>query len=273
MSWLFSQVLVEEYSGDISSDGEQSVQLSGNPTQQAYLSPDKMTEYSRLSRFGMMFKPLTEDRGEALLMSYLAAFRAKTSLPQEKEQGLTESDQECGEKWRGSFTKYDPDSSSWKTHQCSLLGDLDEFSGTWPQWGLMRDGECWEQQMSAHRTSETESGLWPTPCATDYKGSGKTGELRDRLDYAVERGATKSKVYKFPTPNASDHIQRKTSASWAAQGRVNYVLSNPEITGVNGGKLNPTWVEWLMGWPLGWTDLKPLEMDKFQKWQEQHGRN
>jgi hypothetical protein len=30
----------------------------------------------------------------------------------------------------------------------------------------------------------------------------------------------------------------------------------------NGGKLNPDWVEWLMGWPLGWTDLKPLEMDK-----------
>lgn len=38
----------------------------------------------------------------------------------------------------------------------------------------------------------------------------------------------------------------------------------------NGGRLNPTWVEWLMGWPLGWTDLKPLEMDKFQQWQQQH---
>jgi DNA (cytosine-5)-methyltransferase 1 len=31
-----------------------------------------------------------------------------------------------------------------------------------------------------------------------------------------------------------------------------------------GGQLNPTWVEWLMGWPLGWTDLQPLEMDKYQ---------
>ena len=38
----------------------------------------------------------------------------------------------------------------------------------------------------------------------------------------------------------------------------------------NGGRLNPTWVEWLMGWPLEWTDLKPLEMDKFQQWQQQH---
>jgi hypothetical protein len=30
----------------------------------------------------------------------------------------------------------------------------------------------------------------------------------------------------------------------------------------NGGKLNPMWVEWLMGWPAGWTDLKPLETGK-----------
>jgi hypothetical protein len=39
----------------------------------------------------------------------------------------------------------------------------------------------------------------------------------------------------------------------------------------NGGKLNPEWVEWLMGWPLGWTDLKPLETDKSHCVQPQHG--
>jgi DNA (cytosine-5)-methyltransferase 1 len=80
-----------------------------------------------------------------------------------------------------------------------------------------------------------------------------------------------SAVKIWPTPNASDHIQRKTSKSWAQQGRVNYVLSNPEITGVTGGALNPMWVEWLMGWPLGWTDLKPLEMDKCQFVPQQPG--
>lgn len=37
------------------------------------------------------------------------------------------------------------------------------------------------------------------------------------------------------------------------------------------GQLNPMWVEWLMGWPVGWTDLKPLEMDRFQEWLQQHG--
>ena len=33
--------------------------------------------------------------------------------------------------------------------------------------------------------------------------------------------------------------------------------------GKDGGQLNPTWVEWLMGWPRGFTDLRPLAMDKF----------
>lgn len=36
------------------------------------------------------------------------------------------------------------------------------------------------------------------------------------------------------------------------------------------GQLNPEWVEWLMGWPIGWTDLKPLEMARFREWQQQH---
>jgi DNA (cytosine-5)-methyltransferase 1 len=37
------------------------------------------------------------------------------------------------------------------------------------------------------------------------------------------------------------------------------------------GQLNPTWVEWLMGWPLGWTDLKPSEMDRFHCVPQPHG--
>jgi hypothetical protein len=181
MSWLFSQALVEEYLGDISLDGEQSVQLSGNPTQQAYCAPDKMTDFSPLSRFGMMFKPLTEGRGEELLMSYLAGFHAKTSPQQEREQELTENGQECGEKWQGSFTKYDPDSSLWRTHQCSLLGDLEPFSETWPRWGLMRNGECWEQQMSGLRTSETEFGLKQTsPPPPPLDNANSTHEQRDQ---------------------------------------------------------------------------------------------
>ena len=267
MSWLFSQALVEAYSEGICSDGELSAPSSGTPTQQAFCSPDKMTEFSRLSRFGMTFRPLTDDRGEAVLTSYLAAFPARTSASQGGGQESLENDQECGFTWPGSWAKYDRVSCLWKTRQCSLLGGLEPFSETWPPWGTMQNGEFWALPTLAPRTSETAYGLWPTPtvcgnynrkgasatsgdglatavakwptpCATDYKGSGQTGMLRDRLDYAVERGATKSNVYEQTT---------------------------------SGGQLNPTWVEWLMGWPLGWTDLKPLETDRFRQWRQQHG--
>jgi hypothetical protein len=36
------------------------------------------------------------------------------------------------------------------------------------------------------------------------------------------------------------------------------------------GQLNPSWVEWLMGWPIGSTALRPLEMAKFRNVQPWH---
>jgi len=228
MSWLFSQVLVEEYLAANSLDGEQSAPLSGSPTPQAYCAPDKMTAFSRLSRFGMTYKPLSDIPGEELSMSSVVAFHVRTLVPQEKAQELMENDQECGEKWLASFVKYDPDSSSWKTHQCSLLGDLDEFLETWPQWGLMRNGECWEQQMLEQSIKETESGLWPTP--TTPSGGGNCGG---------------SGAYKNALKNGT-HIPHS---------------------------INPNLYEWLMGWPQGWTDLKPLEMDKSHCAPQQHGES
>ena len=308
MSWLFSQALVEEYLGENSSDGEPSVQSSGNPIQQAFCAPDKMTVFSRLSRFGMMFKPLTDIPGEDLSMSSVVAFHVRTLVPQGEAQELTENDQECGEKWQGSFVKYDPDSRSWKTHQCSLLGDLEPFSETWPQWGLMRDGECWEQLMLERHIRGTGFGLSPDGEAT-FHTPNTTG-----LDGGSNsRKALKKRMEKLPTPQSTDYKDKPTSKSWKAKGGVNFSLANPEIqkkwhTPVRsdhemrrptakwkgtsdlvsvvwtetGGRENPnqppallnaTWVEWLMGWPLGWTDLKPLEMDKSHYAPQQHGES
>jgi len=87
MSWLFSRVLVEEYLGENSLDGEQCAPSNGTPTQQVFLPPDKTTRFWNLSRYGMTCKPLTEPRGEELLMLFLAGFRARTSVQQEKERG------------------------------------------------------------------------------------------------------------------------------------------------------------------------------------------
>jgi hypothetical protein len=233
MSWLISNALmnllslpepVEEYLGENSLDGAQSAPLSGSHIQQAYCAPDKMTVFSRLSRYGMTYKPLTENLGEELLTLYLAGFPAKTLAQQERAQESTENEAECGEKWRASFTKYNPDLRLWKTHQCSLLEDLESFSETWPAWGLMRDGECWEQRTLEQTIRGTEYGLSPKGMDT------------------------------FPTPTAHNSQEHACPSE--------YLRHTPTLATHAGGKLNPTWTEWLMGWTLGWTDLKPLEMDK-----------
>lgn len=40
---------------------------------------------------------------------------------------------------------------------------------------------------------------------------------------------------------------------------------------VERGEMNPEWIEWWMGWPVGWTGLRPLETDKFRQWSHSHG--
>jgi hypothetical protein len=266
MSWLFSQALAEEFLPESCLDGEQSALLSGSRTQQAYCAPDKMMDFLRLSQFGMTFKPLTETRGEELLTLYLAGFHAKTSAPQEKAQELTENEAGCGEKWHASFTKYVPDLSLWRTHQCSLLGGLEEFSETWPQWGLMRNGECWEQQTLEQTIRGTEFGLsvnispppptWPTPTAHMSKETNAPSEHNRNTPTLTAQA-------NWATPTVCGNYNRKGASKTSGDGLATQV----------GGKLNPMWVEWLMGWPLGWTDLKPLETDKSHCVQQQLGES
>jgi hypothetical protein len=137
MSWLFSQALVEEYLEASSLDGEQSAPLNGKPTQQAYCAPDKMTDFSRLSRFGMTFKPLMADRGKELLTLFREDFLARTLALQEMETDLTENEAECGEKWHGSLARYDPDSSFVENSvQCSLTRGLGRVLGDLAAMGL-----------------------------------------------------------------------------------------------------------------------------------------
>jgi len=292
MSWLFSRALVEAYSGESCSDGEPFVQSNGNPTQQAYLSQDRMTAFSRLSRFGMTFALLTEGRGEELLTLYLAGFPVKTSAQQDTAPVSPAVDQDSGRKWQGLLGKYDHVTRSWKTAQCSLLADLEQCLEIWPRWGLMRDGVSYQQQTLVRHISENESGLWATPMMSDWKLDCTLPAIYRRMEggrhpifptpttgggggeRSAERAGTgdlnfMARTNKWPTPRLNDYkgegqqMIRKDGKS-----RMDQLCFNVESQET--GRLNPTWVEWLMGWPLEWTDLKPLETDKCQEWQQQH---
>lgn len=111
--------------------------------------------------------------------------------------------------------------------------------------------------MQGLRTAAIEYGLWPTPIASD------TGS---RTKPYAQGGTPLSLAAKtWPTPCARDYRspgKTRRERTGGSQGE-----NLPQIVG---GQLNPTWVEWLMGWPIGWTDLKPLEMAKFHEWWRQH---
>lgn len=70
-------------------------------------------------------------------------------------------------------------------------------------------------------------------------------------------------VYRWPTPTAGDAIgagNRNLEGSKAHPGTslTDAILGGQRARQGDTPKLNPTWVEWLMGWPRGWTDLDPL---------------
>jgi len=267
MSWLFSQALVEEYSEASSLDGAQSAQLSGSHTQQAYCAPDKMTAFSKLSRFGMTYKPLTESHGQALLMSYLAAFHAPTFPLPAEAQDLMEKTPQCGITWRGWLAKFDPDSYLWKTAQCSFIEESGESLETFPVSGMTRNGMLWELPTLAHRTSATASGLWRTP---DTGGGGTSGILKQGKNHRANGQPVQIRLVDqvnnprlWPTPVSRMHKDGGNPSE--------YKRNEIPLAAQAGGPLNPVWVEWLMGWPLGWTDLKPLETGKSHFAQPQHG--
>jgi len=230
MSWLFSQALAEEYSAATCSDGKQYAQLNVMPTPHKFSRNDKIMEFSDLSRFCLTCAVLTASHGEELLMSFLGDFRARTSAQPVAAQVSMVTNQAYGKKWQESSMRYDLITSSWKTHRSLLEEGLCESSVTLQKLGLIADGVAFQQKNLARLISETVCG-W-------------SGEM-------------------FATPQARDY--RSGSLD-----RWNDPRRSRNLNDQVGGLLNPKWEEWLMGWTIGWTELKPLAMDRFQEWLQQH---
>jgi len=213
--------------------------------------------------------PLTEI-GQSI--SSAAASHAKTSALQARGQDSPARGLVFGTSLLGSFAQYGPDGWSSKTSQLSLLGGLEPFSETWPRSGLMRNGIAYRLQQLVPRTAATESGLWPTPSASGMPCEGTVRLCRQAwLSGAatlVEANAIAGRDVRkaqgkvrpwLPTPTAMGHHTGGRMNEWggsSARSQVHLLveaglLQKKEVN----GSLNPTWVEWLMGFPLGWTDL------------------
>tara|TARA_R110002051_G_scaffold325312_2_gene427021 strand:+ start:4239 stop:4547 length:309 start_codon:yes stop_codon:yes gene_type:complete len=99
------------------------------------------------------------------------------------------------------------------------------------------------------RTDETEFGLWPTPLSQEAKHAAAT-EWELATDHVATKGSLRVHVAKsmFPTPTSQDAANNG--------GPSQHERNSLPLNAVAGGSLNPAWVEWLMGYPEGWTDLE-----------------
>ena len=302
MSWHYLQAGVEGSWDPTSSVGAPSALLRMLPTPEEYYSHDSET-YSNPSLSGMTSRPLAGTDGEGTSTSYQEASPAKTSAGRVKVRDLPEPVVDYGSRCCESLARYNLALSSRKTVRTYVLVDLAPSCKDLPAWGMTYDGACWGLGTRALLIEETECGFsLPTPSACSYGNnrggsSGRVGKVRHSLQSMAQHNL-------WPTPTAGDAKSsgsRNTKNSkahpgisltdavrgdggkgrWATPtvqdaennaGPSQYRRNSLPLNAQAGGKLNPTWVEWLMGWPLGWTDCESLATVRFQQWLHSHGK-
>jgi hypothetical protein len=204
-------------------------------------------------------------------MSFVEGSPARISARPALEQVLMANAAACGSSTPDLLASFDPNTSSWRTSQRCLVEDWTEFSEAWPRSGTMRNGIAYRLPPLARLTDATEYGLWPTPTLVYTRTDRTVEEIETRQ--AEVKAATLAKgkhntgngfglnlaqaVRFWPTPNAGDYKAGMSNAPGRQQSSL--PRSVGIVEGVSSGRrggLNPTWVEWLMGFPLQWTVLK-----------------
>jgi hypothetical protein len=101
--------------------------------------------------------------------------------------------------------------------------------------------------------------MWPTPTTQEVEHPQaeltQTGRRKSKNGTTSHSLGLADAVQKWHTPVASDAWTDALRSTQQTEGS-RHSLSLPNAVG---GKLNPTWVEWLMGFPTGWTNLKDSE--------------
>ena len=216
---------------------------------------------------GMIYAPFGGNNLEDWLTSLRQAFPASL-IPQQASVREKPMNAISGPTPSESLARWDPDSSCWRTSQASLLtGMLEPLSGSFPNKGMTANGIVYLPPKSERHTSVTGGGVLPLPSpntsVANDKESVESWERRRIKEKARHRNGNgfgrqltiMARAGLLSTPTAND---AKNNASASRKFRHSEAL-DVQV----GGALSPTFVEWRMGLPIGWTDLKPLGMESY----------
>ena len=216
--------------------------------------------------------PNTRDKWIASMQDSLAKILAQ----QEIKQGLEKVQEVIStKKYYESQVLFDQNTSSWRMLQPSLLSQkiTSKLSAkTSLRLGMMLSGQLYLLPKLELITREIDGGSWATPNTLDIlppkspealhkeatvtrKGRSKPANLRDQV----------SNMEMWPTPTAHNAKEGNYPAE--------YTRNTPTLASPVGGKLNPKWVEWLMGFPLEYSVSKHWETGKFHCKQQSRGKS
>ncbi len=188
---------------------------------------------------------------------------ARTFLLLEMESAWKVSAQDYFSKSSDYVAIYDQDSFSWKTSQLSLFEGLNEFVWSSLRSGMIVDGRLYRPPQLEPHTDAIDGSCLPTPLASrcGYQSQGN-GTKRLMLPELWKAG-------KLPTPMARD---------WKSEGLQSGLRrDSPSVAtywkATTGTNILPSFVEWIMGYPVGHTALKPSVMQWFLSRPKQHSKD
>jgi hypothetical protein len=269
MSWHFSRELVEEFSAASLVDGGLFAPLRSRDLPETYCWHDKTTESLSLFQFGMMSEHSTVDLGVELLKWYLGDFLVRTSVLRE-QCGDVRASQVRGPGYGGRclelLGRFALPLFSVKIRLLSELTASPTLLGNLPASGMYADGSLWELTPLDLITGASDFGsTLPTPTARDWK---------DTFGMAPERKDGKTRLDRLPMLLFDRVRSAGTSTKTFSEcmgAQIVKVKGLVEVM-ITGRDYCPELPEWVMGWPIGWTELKQLETARFQQWLLLHGK-
>ena len=215
--------------------------------------------------FGRICEPLMAKHSVEKWIASLVATHASLSVSQDIGAAKTTQDT-YGQLLLPLFEMSDLQSVSLKTSHDIYDWGLNKSQMTYSQWVTKLRQVCLARRKSVQRTIGNVSSYWPTVLASAGVGASSkevaAGDPRKRIDVAVQL---------WRTPVAIDgqggHQEFQQGKNLQLMLRDQATTLFPcghqcQTTKESGVKfphtLNPAFCEWLMGWPIGWTELEPV---------------